>query len=233
MKVLAVDTSTPVSSVALLAEGSVQAEIAAQVRSRHGETLLSHVQHVLDIGEIDFEAVELLAVGLGPGSFTGLRVGLATVQGLAVSRGIPLVGGSSLEALGRGLGYGEDMAVPVVDAHKGEVYAAAYRPVQGAPLSEVLAPIHGTPEQVARRLREAIPDRPLVLCGDGLRKYEQRLLSELGPPHFIAPPVHDVPRAALLSVDAERRYGQHGADDPARLEPMYLRPSDAKYPQGR
>lgn len=231
MHVLALDTSTAVGSVALVTNGQLRGEVAALVRAKHGEVLLPHVERVLELADLEIREVDLLAVGTGPGSFTGTRIGVATVKGLALSGPTPVVGVGSLRVLARGLGVADAVAVPMVDAHKGELYVAAYRIRHGAISDELVAPLHARPVDAVREVRSIVGDDDvLVVCGDGLRKYGDVVRAELGA--FIeAPSVFDVPRASLLAIEALARFERDGASDLATLEPTYVRPSDAKLPK--
>lgn len=231
MHVLAMDTSTLVGSVAVLTDGAVRAELSASVRARHGEVLLPHVERALALSGVEFREVGLIAVGLGPGSFTGVRIGVATAKGLCLSGGQPLVGIVSPRALARGLGVAPSLAVPVVDAHKGEVYAAVYRLGPGGIDEEVLAPFHATPVEAAWTLRDALGDRQPVVCGDGWRKYHDVMHDVLDPKPIVAPPAYDAPRATMIALEAITHHALHGASDLASVEPLYVRPSDAKLPK--
>jgi len=228
--VLAIDTSTMVGSVAVLSDGELRAELAASVQARHGEVLLPHVERVLGLAGVQFREVGLLAVGLGPGSFTGVRIGVATAKGLALSGGTPLVGVVSLRALARGLSAAPALAVPVVDAHKGEVYAAVYHVGPQGITEELMAPFHSAPEDAMRTVRDVVGDRDVVLCGDGCRKYDDVVRRAFGE-HVIAPRAYDAPRASMIALEAITHHALHGASDLATLEPLYVRPSDAKLPK--
>jgi tRNA threonylcarbamoyladenosine biosynthesis protein TsaB len=232
VRTLAVDTSTDVASVAVVDGGDLRAELSLGGRARHGEALLDWIRLALDTAELELGDLDLLAVGLGPGSFTGLRVGLGTIKGLALARALPVVGVGSLRVLARGLGVGGDaVAAPLVDAQRGEVFTAAYALPEAGAVSEVLAPLHAEPAEAARRLREAVPGATLALCGTGVRRYRDVLEQELGAGTVIAAPVWDVPRAAILALEAEARLASKGPSNLAMLEPMYLRPSDAQLPE--
>ncbi|MFW6051460.1 MAG: tRNA (adenosine(37)-N6)-threonylcarbamoyltransferase complex dimerization subunit type 1 TsaB [Myxococcota bacterium] len=232
MNVLAVDTSTDASAVAVVRDGSLGAESAAVGRARHGEVLLARIEQALEAAGIALSQVDLLAVGIGPGSFTGLRVGLATVKGLALSQGLPVVGVPSLRVLALGLGAGGGRLVaPVVDAHHDEVFSAAYRVDGRGVAREVLPPFHALPEEVAGRLVQAAGGDGLVLCGGGARRHAARMEAVLGEAASVAPAVWDVPRASLLALEAAARHAQEGPSDLMGLEPLYVRPSDAKLPQ--
>jgi tRNA threonylcarbamoyladenosine biosynthesis protein TsaB len=232
MRLLAMDTSTFVGTVGVVQDGEVLAEWSASVRASHGETLLPHVAKVVELAGIALADVDALAVGIGPGSFTGVRIGVATAKGLALALGKPLIGVTSLRTLARGLLAGAGLRVPVIDAYKGEVYAAAYALDDAGNLIERMPPFHAPPEQAAASLLHAAGAEPLWLSGNGLTRYPA-LLAALGPRSRRAPRLCDVPRAACLAHEAELALAQHGPSDLASLEPLYLRPSDAKLPVQR
>jgi len=224
VKVLALDTSGNVSTVAVLVDGALAAEITLRSAARHGETLLGHLERALGEAGVQPAAVGLVAVGLGPGSFTGLRVGVAAAKGLAFAQKLPIVGVPTSRALGRGL-FGA-VRVPLVDAHKGEVFAAVYEAGPDGRLRTHLWPVHGPPEAMAQAVRQVAPGE-IVIAGSALAVHRDRLLAALGPAVVIAPPVFDVPRAALVALEAEEAFLERGPDDLASLEPLYLRASDA------
>jgi len=230
MKILALDTSTHLGSVALLVDGVLVSEVAALVRARHGETLLPHIERVLQIAGESIDTIDLIGVGIGPGSFTGLRVGVATAKGLALASTKPLCGVVSLRAIAAAGGAG--LRAAVVDAHKGEVYAALYGSAEDGGLVEKLSPTHGSPDVVAKTLAEVAGDAPVTIAGNGYRKYQEVLTAALGPQMTALPMVCDAPRAAHIATEAERAFAAMGADEIATLEPLYVRPSDAKLPGG-
>ena len=230
MKILALDTSTHLGSVALLADGILISEVAARVRARHGETLLPHIERVLEVSGESIESIDLIAVGIGPGSFTGLRVGVATAKGLALAAQKPLCGVVSLRAIAAAGGAG--LRAAVVDAHKGEVYAALYASGEDGETVERLPPTHGAPEVVAKELATVVGEASCTIAGNGYRKYEEVLTGVLGDRLEALPMVSDSPRAAYIATEAQRAFTVGGSDDVATLEPLYVRPSDAKLPGG-
>lgn len=236
MRVLAIDTAGDHGVVAVTISGEVRAELHARTRARHGETLLPTIERALAIAELDIASIDLLAVGLGPGSFTGVRIGVSTAKGLALARGTPIVGVRTTRVVARGL-FGA-LRAPVVDAHKGEVFVAVYEADAQGALTTRLDETHGPPEDAARAVREAIGDAPLVLAGSGLALYRDRFLGALGAPagggaHVVAPRAFEVPRGALLALEAEEALASRGPDDLAALEPLYVRASDAVLPSER
>ena len=230
MRLLALDTSTFVGTVAVVRDGELLAEWSASVRASHGETLLPHIARVLELSGLALPELDGIAVGIGPGSFTGVRIGVATAKGLALALAKPIVGVSSLRTLARGINGGAGLRVPVLDAHKGEVYCAAYTLDGLGELEERVAPFHAAPDEAARRLRAAARDERLWVAGNGLARYGEAFIAPLGSLVARAPSFCDVPRAACLAHEALVQLARSGPSDLAGLEPMYLRGSDAKLP---
>lgn len=235
MLVLAVDTSTAIGSVALLDGGEVLAELAARVSAKHGETLLPNIARVLEEAGVGIADVGLLAVGLGPGSFTGLRIALATMKGLALARRTPLVGIGSLVVLARGAELAGRIVVPLLDAHKQEVFGAAYGEGVGDEIVALSEPFHALPGLASERLLAALAGdpRPFVLVGDAAPALRDPIIAALeraGHLHLPAPEGADFPRAASLACEAERLFRQRGGDDLAAVEPLYVRAPDITMP---
>lgn len=230
MRVLAFDTCTLIGSAAVIVDGETVAEVSALVRATHGETLLPHLERVLVSAGLELSEIDLFAVGIGPGSFTGVRIGLATAKGLALAEAKPLVGVSSLRILARGILAGEGLRVPVLDAHKGEVYTAAYGHDSLGELVERLAPFHAPPSEAAKALLDVAGKQPLWLAGGGIDRYGDAFWQPLGSVARRAPKLCDVPRAVCLAHEALRVLQSEGPSDLATLEPLYLRGSDAKLP---
>jgi tRNA threonylcarbamoyladenosine biosynthesis protein TsaB len=245
VRTLAIDTSGDLGVVAVTVDGEVRAELHARARSRHGETLLPTLERALALAELGIESIDLLAVGLGPGSFTGVRIGVSFVKGLALARGTPLVGVRTTRVVARGL-FGA-LRAPVIDAHKGEVFVALYQAAEDGSLGLRLEETHGTPEAAAAALRRAAgPGATLVVGGSGLALHRARFLDALaqagddgaapGTVHVapgtvhVAPGAYDVPRGALLALEAEEALRARGPDPLATLEPLYVRASDAVLP---
>lgn len=240
VRTLAIDTSSDLGSVALTVDGELRAESAARVRARHGETLLPLVAHVLEVGRVDKSELDLVVVGLGPGSFTGTRIGVAIAKGLAFALSRPLVGVDSLRALA--LAAPGPRVVAAIDAGKGEVFVALYErspagPMERGPkergLTVRVPPTSASPEAAVALLRgEAGEGEPLVVCGSAARVYPVRFAEALaaGIALHVLPPAFDLPRASVLALEGEARFLRDGPDDRAALEPLYVRGSDATLP---
>jgi tRNA threonylcarbamoyladenosine biosynthesis protein TsaB len=234
MKVLAIDTSTAVTAVAVLDGDRVRAEDNGRTEQRHGDVVLPRVQAVLSAAALRLVEIELLAVGVGPGSFTGLRVGLATVKGLGFALQKPVRGVSSPEAIASAALERAPQVVVLLDAFKGEVYAAVYRRAPGDASDEAAAVMplfHASPaEAAARALALLDPGTAALVCGDGARRYEAEIMAVLGARAALGPPELDTPEAGWVARLALRDFGRHGPSDLATLEPTYVRDSDARLP---
>ncbi len=243
MIVLAIETSSTSASVAVLSDArgpagappaaagdrDVRVELAERSRGRQGEVLLPLVARALEAAGLAPADVGLVAVGIGPGGFTSLRVGLATAKGLALAHGAALVGVPSARVIARALAPRGAAAV-FTDAQRGEVYASAYR-FDGERPVELVAPFLASPDVAAAAVREATAGLALTLGGDGLVAHRAALLVGLGVAESaIAPEVLFVPRAAVLGTEALDELARRGPDDLGALEPLYVRPSDAKLP---
>lgn len=228
---LAVETSTLTGGVAVLDGDTVVGESRLNVAVTHGERLLAAVEALLRAVRWRLEEIDALAVAVGPGSFTGLRIGVSTVKSLAFATGKPVAGVPTLEALAWLLPFCAYPVCPVLDARKREVYAALYRTTDGA-LEPLMAARAIGPEALAEELA-VTTDRPVVFLGDGVGVLAPTLVRTLGPRARLAPPGLRLPSAVTvgeLGVQALRR-GE--AVEPAMLVPLYLRPSEAELARER
>ncbi|HVS99533.1 MAG TPA: tRNA (adenosine(37)-N6)-threonylcarbamoyltransferase complex dimerization subunit type 1 TsaB [Solirubrobacterales bacterium] len=221
MVVVGFDTATPDTAACAWRDGEVLAEaqlgLSERGRPRHATGLLAEVERCAEAAG-GWAAVDLIAVGLGPGSFTGLRVGIATARGLTAGLGVPARGVSTLDALGAGIAAagatGERLAV--LDGYRGEVFVALY----GAGGETRREPAVMRPEELAERLG-AGSDPPSV-AGSGAIRFRDELEGAGGiriPDD--ADPVH---RVAARHVCALAAAGKGSGS----LEPIYLRPPDAE-----
>ncbi len=217
MKVLGIETATETGGVALVDETGLLGEIRFRPPApAHGELLMAAVDRLLsDVGET-INSVEGIAVSIGPGLFTGLRVGIATAKGLALGRRIPAIGVPTLFAMAAGLPYASDPIVPMIDVRKGEVAFAIYAGPEGAPvLLETAAP----PAQAARLLSERA--ERMILFGSGFQRYQPIFREALGRNLLEIPAIHSSPSAAAVAQIGRRRLL---AGERPLLQPIYLRP---------
>jgi tRNA threonylcarbamoyladenosine biosynthesis protein TsaB len=222
--VLGIDTSTAHASVALTRREEVLRERAEGPdeagRPRHAELLLEAIEAcIAEAG--GWRVVGSIAVGLGPGSFTGLRIGIATAKALAQARELPIAGVSSLAALARAIGEHSEAEgrprMPVSDARRGQAFAAIY----GADGGEARGPFLAEPEELAEAA--ASLDGPALAAGEG----SVRFRAELEAADAVVPPDGDpVHRVAARHICALGATAEQSV--PERIEPIYLRAPDAK-----
>lgn len=226
---LALDTSTLTASVALLDGEVVRSARHEPTPKGHGGSLLGLVDAVLREGGRSLADLDALVVGVGPGSFTGLRIGVAVAKGLQVARDVPLVGVSSLEALvPRDVSDGVRV-LAALDARRDEVYAAGYVR-EGSVLRAWLAPCHAKPERVGEALASLCAGERVVLVGDLGDALRARLAGAAGACAVDVTRGPETPRAEDL---VRRVLEGGGVRDEGALEPMYLRASDAVLPATR
>jgi tRNA threonylcarbamoyladenosine biosynthesis protein TsaB len=220
---LALETSSRTPGVAVLRGEEVLAEVGAAAGRTGAETLLPSVDAALRQAGLALDAIEGFALSIGPGSFTGLRVGVATVKGLAFGRRRPVAPVSTLAALARRAPDVEEPVVALLDARRGEVYAAAYRLEGPAREPTAVEPGEGvyTPEELAPRLPPAC-----VLVGEGVSLCGERLRDLRGAGVQLGP-AQD-PRARDVGVLGLRLLARRRGVDAAALVPRYLRRAEAE-----
>lgn len=234
MRMLAVDSATPVAGVALLQDGIILKEEFSNFKKTHSETLMPVVDRVLRECQCSLADLDALAVTVGPGSFTGLRIGLALVKGLALSAGLPVVGINTLEVIAHNLYYTDALVCPLLNARKGEVYCGFYR-VDDRPraLAEMRACAPGEFIEQARSLMEEQGFSQTVLLGDGYLPYAETFQEGMGEQLMVAPSHLMLPRAAALVHLAADRANRREFADIINLCPVYIRLSEAEYRLGR
>lgn len=224
--ILALDTTTRDSGVGLLVDGVPRAARQAQVTA-HSDALLLLVRDVLAEAGLGLGELTAIACGAGPGSFTGLRIGLATAKGLCFALDRPLLLVPSLQALAARAPAGA-LAVGCLDAFKGEVYAAFFRlDADGEPRAEGLEQAL-PPAQLATRLAERARREPLHLIGNGAARWGELLVPGVIADDRGPPAAFDIARLAA------RRLARGETDDVATVGPRYVRPSEAEllHPDG-
>jgi tRNA threonylcarbamoyladenosine biosynthesis protein TsaB len=220
MVILGLDTTTPLGSCALVVDGIVVREEASDETQPPATRLPLDLMTVLDRGSVSLGQVDVFAVATGPGSFTGLRIGIATMQGLAFAAGKPLVGVSALDALARvaeSEAAGRRIAT-WVDAWRGEVYAALY-----AGGREIEPPVVANPDVVIAKLGLM----PTFFIGDGAKTYQQKIAGAMGDMGRM--PTNPTPllagTIAVMGGDATARDDSHA---PHAIRPLYVRRTDAE-----
>lgn len=227
VRILAIDTSTWVCTVALVRAGAVLGAHLERVASNHAGVLPALVERVLaETGE-RLEPGDAVAVAIGPGSFTGLRISLSFAKGLAFAGGLRVVGVPTLDALALAAPAWDGRLCTVLDARKQEVYAALYeRDGDG------IVRVGGPRTLAATRLAAALGDAPCTFIGDAVEAYGDVFRQALGARARLLSPADHPPQAwAVARLAAGRLAATPAGDDLTALVPDYLRPPEAELKQ--
>ena len=220
LKTLSIDTSSPRGSVALLAGPEVTGELRLLSQETHSARLLGAVDYLLKSIGWSLQGLDLIAVGIGPGSFTGIRIGVSTALGLAQSLSCNFVGISGLDALAHEFPHSAGRLGIVMDAHRSQVYYAEYRVLRGK-LRLAGKPALWFPLALAKRLGR----KKISLAGDGAIHYAKELrTSSRGRRRLVE--VDLFLARAIGRLAQERRRSWHSGDF-LTAEPLYIRPPDA------
>jgi len=222
MIVLGINTSTLEGSVALMGDEALICEHILNVEATHSERLLPSIDRLLQEGGLDLSRISGIAVTLGPGSFTGLRIGLACAKGLAMASSLPLVGVPTLESIARNLPFCRYPICPLLNARKGEVYWALYR-FEGTKLTQVTTEAVSSPEAMTKAIGEAT-----VFVGDGAVHYTRQIEEMLEGKALFAPVSAATVRASVVAEMGMERLKRGERDDLAGLVPRYVRRSEAE-----
>jgi len=222
MILLAIETATLFGGVALISDREVIAEYSLNVRATHAERLMPTIGSLLSEAGVPLKTLDGIAVSIGPGSFTGLRIGLSTAKGLCFANGLPLVSVPTLEAMASSLPYARFPVCSVLDARKKEVYAALYDLSEGTarpmwsprviPLDNVLEELRGS----------------TIFTGDGAGVFRERISEGLGKDAYFVPTDVAHPSAAAVGRLGLSLLAQGHRADVFDIEPVYLRRSEAE-----
>src|SRR4051794_7862731 len=227
MIVLSVDTTGRAGSAAIVDGTLVLAEVSGDPALTHGQRLPGELIELVNRAGIRVNAVDLLAVAAGPGSFTGLRVGIAVMQGLAMALGKPIVPVSTLEALARvAPAVAGRLIAPWVDAQRGEVFASLY---ESAETSPILAASALPPDETLTSITAIAGGRRVHFIGDGATRYADLVASTLGGQAEVAGAAPRLAGAIGLIAAA----APHRAVAPHAVAPIYVRRPDVELTRER
>ena len=222
MRILAVDTATTSCSVAIVDRTSLISEFTIDREETHSKHLMDMIKTVLRMSGIDFSDLDGFTVTRGPGSFTGLRIGISTIKGLAVASEKPVVGVSSLETLALQASYSNDLICPILDARKGEVYFSRYRFQKGHLKRQTIERV-APPDEAVDNLEESC-----LFVGNGALLYKEMILEKMGEFASFAPMIQNTIRASTLAYLSMAKFENNDTDDIEKILPYYIRKSDAE-----
>ncbi len=223
MLLLCIDTATPQVGVAIGSDEGVLGRVELVRPQHHAEHLAPAIEYLCDKLDVSLDQLSAIGVGIGPGLFTGLRVGVTTAKVMAQALRVPLIAVPSLDLLAFDVRYTDRLVVPVVDARRSEVFYATYRQVPGGVqrLSEYEI---CTPEDLAAEL--GAKGEEVLLIGDGALRYRERFAEmdrmEFGPASLCYPST-----SALVEL-ARAKFAREDFAQPRQVHPLYLRVSDAE-----
>ncbi|SHE73865.1 tRNA threonylcarbamoyladenosine biosynthesis protein TsaB [Caldanaerobius fijiensis DSM 17918] len=225
MKVLAIDTATALASVALTEEDKVIAECSVSNIKTHSKVLMPIISKIFDMASLKPEDIDVIGVSIGPGSFTGVRIGVATAKGMAISLKKPLIGISTLDGLAQNTPFVDSIICPILDAREHQVNNALYRFEKNAlkrltdyraiDIDELLSEL--------KEYRESI-----IFSGDGVFLYKDILIETLAEKALLAPVNAIMPRASSIAHLAAKRAKEGTSSSSLSVVPIYLKKSYAE-----
>ena len=226
MKVLGVDTSSRSLSVAITEGSKVLTKFNGGASLRHSQDLIPAIKNLLKSTGLGLEDLDGFALSIGPGSFTGLRIGLAAAKGFAFSLGRPVVGISSLKALAYNLSGSEYLVASILDARRGEYYIAVNR-FNGSSIENILADSVMPPDELIDYIKSL--KEKVAFVGDGVCRLRDVIDEQLGDSAILPLPDAIYPSVSNIARLAHKRLDSGDADDIDTLTPNYIRKSDAEY----
>ena len=233
MKILAMDSSGLVASVALVCDGVMIAEYTTNFKKTHSQTLLPMIDEIVKMTGIALEEIDAIAVAAGPGSFTGLRIGSSTAKGLGLALKKPIIPVPTVEGIAYNLFGMNKLVCPIMDARRNQVYTGLYTFDAGAMnvISEQKAvSIDEIVEEINNLNMEdySISCKEVVFLGDGVPVFKDFIIENCKVPVSFAPAHMAMQRAGAVAVRAEYYYGQGKVEPAAEHKPDYLRLSQAE-----
>jgi len=223
MKVLGIDTSTSCGSVGLIDDGEVISDYLLKIPVTHSERLLGAIEFVLKEARCNIEDIDGWAISLGPGSFTGLRIGVSTVKGLAFATGKPVAGVSILDVLASQIAPTSYLICPILDARKKEVYTAFYRYEEGRFLKRLSDYQAIRPEDLVEKIKEQT-----IFLGDGVKTYGDLLLNFLPSLAILPPAPLHVSHGSMVAKLGSELLQKGESLNPSTFTPLYVRSSEAE-----
>ncbi len=219
MKILGVDTSTPIGSIGLIDGDNLVAEYTLNIVHAHSSRLMPAIDQILMWANLTVRDLDGYAVAVGPGSFTGVRIGVATIKSLCYAIKKPIIGVSTLAAIAYTLRYTDGLICPILDARRNEVYGAIFH--GGKTLErqsdDLCLPIDAFLDRI---------DGPALFVGDGLKRYTPAIRERLGEATIFADAIFNVPRGANVARLGYERLRKGEADDYFSITPNYVRRGD-------
>lgn len=229
MKILGLDSSGLVASVAIVEDDVLLAEYTTDYKKTHSQTLLPMLEELRDMIELDLDSLDAIAIAAGPGSFTGLRIGAATAKGLGLALQKPLVEVPTLEGLAYNLWGTSALVCPLMDARRNQVYTGIYEFLREGTAYRLQTVENQCVINIAEILAKLNAlGREVIFLGDGVPVYRKEIEEQMRVPHTYAPAGNNRQRAACIAALGAVYFAQGRTVSAAEHQPEYLRKSQAE-----
>jgi len=222
MKVLAVETSTMAGSIAIVNDKDLIGEVKVNIEVAHAERLMNSIDWLLKTSRISIKDIDAFAISIGPGSFTGLRIGLSTVKGFSYSTNKPVIPVPTLDAFARVMTFCPYLISPMLDARKNEVYTGLYK-WEGNACRKIISESAIKPEEFLKKIKEKT-----IFMGEGAQIYKKLIIDTLGENALFASQSKMSPSASSVAEIAIEKLKEGITIDPVTLTPFYIRKSEAE-----
>lgn len=227
MKILGIDSSGLVASVAIVAEEKMVAEYTLNHKKTHSTTIMPMLSEIVKNSETNLEEIDAIAIAAGPGSFTGLRIGSGVAKGLAYSLNKPIIPVPTTAALAYNFYGFSGVIAPIMDARRNQVYNGLYSFEEGRFVELEKERALGI-EELILELKEKYSDKEVVFLGDGVEPYRKIIEEKMEGRHFYAPAHLSKQRAGSVAVLAKMYYNEGVEESAFSHTPIYLRLSQAE-----
>ncbi len=225
MNILGIDASGVAGSVAYIKEGKFVGEYYICDKLTHSQTIMPMLEHMKKILDIDLDTIDAIAVTSGPGSFTGLRIGVTAAKSLALALDVPIIGVPTLDVIAHNITYTDNLICPIMDARRNQVYTSLYKWENGI-LNQIIP--HDALDMNKYLELLKTKDEKVIFLGDGIDCYKEKIQAVLGEKAIFAPEFLKLQKASVLLEIAKKKYENGEAISAAELVPLYLRKSQAE-----
>ena len=224
MKVLGIDTSSNATSIAVIEDNKLICEYTVNTKTTHSQKLMPMIENMLKISEVNVNDMDIIAICQGPGSFTGLRIGMATAKALSHVNNLPIVGVNSLELLAGNMDLTDKKICSILDAQRTQVYTGQYK-FENNKLVELKSIDVVEIDDLLEELKDS--KEQWILVGEAVYKYEDKIKEIENI--YIPAPSHNVNKASSLCSIAMNKYNQNiDVYDCYSINPVYIRKSQAE-----
>lgn len=219
MNILAIDTSSQNATVALINNDRLVGEYTINNKKTHSQIIMPLIEDIIKKSGLEIKDIDVYAAGIGPGSFTGLRIGIATAKALAQAQKKKIIGVSSIGAIAKSIEYTQKLVCPIIDARRNDVYNTIYKDGKCIVSDRAIS---------ISDLLDEIGDRETVFAGDAVEIYKDKIIEKLGKNACFASRAHRLVKASAVAEMAFERAENNDFDDIYTLNPVYLRTSQAE-----